>query len=142
MSKTWKIVIGVVGALVLVGVVALHVVGALYLRGRAGELGWEHVAARWEEAEGGRELEVELEDVDGDGVPDRGVVELPEAPVWMRGRFHRPGVGVLARGRGFAPFLFVGGLIRLARLGGLIALGIVLYRQWRKAHLATPPAGE
>jgi hypothetical protein len=37
-------------------------------------------------------------------------------------------------GRAFGPFFFVGRLIHLALLAGVVALGIVFYRKWRKAH--------
>jgi hypothetical protein len=112
----------------------------------------------WKSGEAHHELEVELIDDDGDGVPDRGKIELPvEMPFgpghFVDGRFgpggfdrfgsrFGPGRGMGFGGRAFGPFLFVRGLVRLAFLAGVIALGVVFYRKWRKAHPVTPPAVE
>ena len=100
------------------------------------------------------EQEVKLIDDDGDGVPDRGVIEFPmEMPFdrghFVDGRFGRRGFGCFGPGHrmgfgrhAFAPFLFVGGLVRLAFFAGVIVLGIVFYRKWRKAHPVMPPAAQ
>ena len=85
--------------------------------------------------------EIDLIDDDGDGVPDRGVIALPEETSFGRGRFidkrfgrfgpgHKMGFG----GRAFGLFFCVGGLFRLALLAGVVTLGIVFYRKWRQAH--------
>jgi hypothetical protein len=146
MAKKWKIIIGVAVALVVVACVAVPIVGAVLFRGRMHAFGWEpEEMHRWEPGEiQHHELEVELVDDDGDGVPDRGVIELPEGMPFARGLFgyFGPGRGMRFSGRAFGPFFFVGGLIRLAFLAGVIVLGVVFYRKWRKAHPVTPPAAE
>jgi hypothetical protein len=96
-----------------------------------------------------RQLEVQLIDDDEDGIPDRGVVDLPAdyrfAP---GGRFGSgPGRGFMPDARPndfpdyrFGPFFILGALFRLAVLGvvivGAFGLGLVLYHRWRPA----PPA--
>jgi len=95
-------------------------------------------------AAGNPQLEVKLLDDDGDGIPDRGVVEMPAGPNFNRdfgGRFDNRGTPPQAFGRGFhpepdhfnrpplLPFAFFGGLFCLTLLVGLAALGVVLYRR-------------
>jgi hypothetical protein len=97
--------------------------------------------------EGAAQVEVRLVDDDGDGVPDRGVIDLPAkgdfgrrgGPLGRGAHFGRgfgpgakqfgPGYGPFSRG--FSPFFIVGGLFRLAFLALLIGLGIYFYRRWR-----------
>lgn len=137
MSKRWKIIIGVVVALVIVGCVGLLITGAVLFRGRFHQPGWQPgMRPQGQSEEAHHQLEVDLMDDDGDGVPDRGVIELPGEMPFGRGRFDRfgPGHGMRFGGRAFGPFFFVGGLLRLAFLAGVIVLGIVFYRKWRKAH--------
>jgi hypothetical protein len=137
MARKWKIIIGVAVALAVVACVAVPIVGVVLFRGRMHAFGWEpEEMHRWESGEARhRELEVELVDDDGDGVPDRGVVELPEEMAFGRGHFiGRRFAGGRFGGRAFGPFSFVGGLIRLALLVGVVTLGLVFYRKWRKAH--------
>ncbi len=103
----------------------------------------------------GAQLAVRLIDDDGDGVPDRGVLDLPAGP-GFEPRFDSP--RTFGRGfdpgwdqdrftmRSFTPFVILGGLFRLAILAavlaGLVALGVVLYRQRRTpASPPSPPAG-
>jgi hypothetical protein len=174
MSDRWKVAIGVVVAVVVVtGIGLLRWSGVVYWAsgGERGwslgtyvyeilgwgseayraDFGWEPAAC--EDAECTAHLKVQLADDDGDGVPDRGVIEMPEGGILgaghIIGRFG-PGRGArfgrrlgLTRGRPFghtlAPFRIVGGLFRLALLGGVIALGVVLYRRRRKAQ-PMPPA--
>ena len=156
MAKKWKIIIGVAVALAIVACVAVPIVGAVLFRSRFHEFGWESEGLhRWRPDAAQRyESEVELIDDDGDGVPDRGVIEFPAEVSFgyghfagghfARGRFDRfgPGRGMGFGRRAFGPFLFVGGLLRLAFLAGVIVLGVVCYRKWRKAHPVTPPAAE
>jgi len=151
MEKKWKIIIGVVAALVIVGCVALPIVGAMFFRGRLHGTGWAPGPLhRWESMKTQHhELEVELVDDDGDGVPDRGVIEFPEEMSFGRGcpvggRFDRfgPRHGMPFGGHSSGPFFVVGGLVRLAFLAAVVVLGIAFYRQWRKAHPVTPPASE
>jgi hypothetical protein len=141
MAKKWKIIIGVAVALAVVACIAVPIVGVVLFRGRMHAFGWESEEMhRWEPGEARhRELEVELVDDDGDGVPDRGVIELPEEMSFGQGHFigRRFADGRFG-GRAFGPFFFVSGLIRLALLIGVVTLGVVFYRKWRKAH---PKAG-
>jgi hypothetical protein len=152
MSKQWKIVIGVVIALVVLGAVG----AAGFIAGRRSTL--RPLAQRPALS---RQLEVRLIDDNKDGVPDRGVVELPD-----QGPVDRPRQGAInpsfgpGRGEPFGrgvepgraqpfglfltPFLFVGGLIRgliaLAFLALLISLTIFFYRRWQPTRLAVAPA--
>jgi hypothetical protein len=77
MSKKWKIAIGVMIAAIVVAGVALAVWDAVTFRNRVHEYGWEPRAHQWG-PEATTQLEVRLVDDDGDGIPDRGVIELPE----------------------------------------------------------------
>jgi hypothetical protein len=107
------------------------------------------------------QLEVRLVDDDGDGVPDRGVIEIPDdlQPSWgygpsilrrssrqampfgfaqdkLRGGPHfGRGFGPHF-GQGFGPFLIVGGLFRLAFLALLVGLAVVCFRCWSRAREA------
>lgn len=151
MSKQWKIVIGIVIALVV-----LSAVGAAgFIAGRRSTL--RPLAQRPVVS---RQLEVRLIDDNKDGVPDRGVVELPNQGPVNRPRQEavnpsfRPDRGEPA-GRGFepgqprpsglflTPFLFIGGLVRgliaLAFLAFLISLTIFFYRRWQPTGLAAAP---
>ena len=153
MSRKWKIVIGGVVALVVILGIGLLIARVVHFRGGLHGGAWES-RPQCESEKAHYELEVELVDDDGDGVPDRGVIELPGEAAFGREHFFggRPTLGRSARcgpGRGmgfgghpFGSFPVVGGLIRLAFLAGAIVLGVVLYRQWRKAHPQAPPASE
>ncbi len=158
MSRKWKIAIGAVIAVVVVAGVALAVWGAVAFRSRGYPHGWEH--GEWG-PEAATQLEVRLVDDDGDGVPDRGVIEVPEGlhPGWgygpsttlRTGPHFGPGHGphfgrgygpsTMLRtgphfGWGFGPFLIVGSLVRLAFLALLIGLAVACFRCWSRAKEA------
>jgi len=175
MSKKWKIAIGVIIAAVVVAGVALAVWGAVTFRNRVYEHGWQPRAYKWgpeaetqlrcpESVEG----EVRLVDDDGDGVPDRGVIEVPAGLPFGRGfgpgggsrfgpghglhfgrgfgpsTFRRGSGQAMLRtgphfGRGFGLFFIVGGLFRLAFLALLIGLGVACFRCWSRAKEAREP---
>jgi len=153
MSKKWKIAIGAVIAAVVVAGVALALWGVVTFRNRVYEHGWEPRAHKWG-PEATTQLEVRLVDDDGDGVPDRGVIEVPMGLPFGRGfapgrapsnmlrtgsRFG-PGQSLGPHfGRGFGPFLIVGGLFRLAFLALLIGLGVACFRRWGRAKEAREP---
>ena len=153
MSRKWKIAIGGVVALVVVLGIGLPIAGMVRFRNGLRRGAWGS-RLQWESEKAHCELEVELVDDDGDGVPDRGVIEFPrEAALGrghfaggrlVRGRFARfgPGHGMGFGGRAFGSFRVVGGLIRLAFLAGAIVLGVAIYRQWRQAHPQARPASE
>lgn len=144
MSKGWKIAIGVVIAVVVIVGIGLPIAGLAIFRNWGHERSWRlGMVHRWEsEADvlppAASQLEVNLVDDDGDGVPDRGVIEFPTKAALAPGRgMHfgrgfRPGRGI--RGRAFGPFLIVGGLVHLALLAVVVFLSIALYRHWRKAQ--------
>jgi len=171
MSKKWKIAIGAVIATVVIAGVALAVWGAVTFRHRVYEHGWEPRAHKWG-PEATTQLEVRLVDDDGDGIPDRGVIEVPEdlqhgwgygpsilrrgsrqampfnfAQDRFRGGPHfgygfGPHFGrgpVLSLSKGFGPFLFVGGLFRLAFLALLIGLAVACFRRWSRAKETREP---
>jgi hypothetical protein len=176
MSRKWKIALGAVIAAVVIAGVALAAWGAVTFRNRVHEYGWEPRAHKWG-PEATTQLEVRLVDDDGDGIPDRGVIEVPEdlqygwgyGPSILRrgsrqampfdpstglragfaqdrlrggphfGRGFGPHFGrgsVLSLSKGFGPFLFVGGLFRLAFLALLIGLGVACFRRWSRAKEA------
>ena len=159
MSKKWKIAIGVVIAAVVVAGVALAVWGMVTFRNRIYERGWQPGVHKWGPGAATQlrcpelvEGEVRLVDDDGDGVPDRGVIEAPAGLPFGRGfglgrRLPSgPGHGLhFGRGfgphfgRGFGPFLVVGGLFRLAFLALLIGLGVACFRCWSRAKEAREP---
>jgi hypothetical protein len=120
MSKKWKVAIGVIVAAVVVAGIALAVWGAVTFRNRVQEYGWEPRAHKWG-PEATTQVEVRLVDDDGDGIPDRGVIEAPTG---------------LPFGRGFGPFFIVGGLFRLAFLALLIGLAVAFFRHrpWAKGQ--------
>ena len=155
----WKIAIVAVIAAVVVTGVALAVWGAVTFRNRVYEHSWEPRAYKWE-PEATTQLrcpelvegEVRLVDDDGDGVPDRGVIEVPAGLPLSRGcgpgrrlpfgsghglSFGR-GFGPHF-GRGFGPFLIVGGLFRLAFLALLIGLAVAFFRHRNRTKEAREP---
>ena len=153
MSKKWKVAIGVIVAAVVVAGVALTIWGAVTFRNRVHQYGWEPRAHKWVPDEATTQLEVRLVDDDGDGVPDRGVIEVPEdlQPGWGHGPLFLRGGSRQAMlrggphfgrgfgphfGRGFGPFLIVGGLFRLAFLALLIGLAVAFFRHrpWAKGQ--------
>ncbi len=140
MAKKWKILIGVVVVLVIVGCVGLPIAGAVLFRSPVREQGWGHgMMPRWESEEVHHRLEVELVDDDRDGVPDRGVIEFPEAlghGRFAHGRFDHfgPGRGAAFGGHAFGPFLVVRGLVHLVFFAVAVVLAVAFYCQWRKAH--------
>ena len=142
MSKKWKIVVGAIGVVVVVVGIGLPIWGMMAFRSRGYEHGWPPGAYRWE-PEAATQLEVDLVDDDGDGVPDRGVIDVPTAAALgpgrpfggvypeqrrgaQRGHFG-PGRG-LPFGPAFGPFLIVGGLFRLAFLALLIGMAVCFFR--------------
>jgi hypothetical protein len=158
MSKKWKVVIGGVVVLVVVVGIGLSVVGIVRFRTGLPDGAWgPRLGQAPEEAH--RELEVELVDDDGDGVPDRGLIEFPREAAFGRGhvfggRLHlgRSAFGHSARfgpehrmgfmGRAFSPFRVIGGLVRLAVLASAIVLGVFLYNRRRKAEPQASTASE
>jgi hypothetical protein len=139
MPKKWKVAIGVVVAAVVVAGVALAVWGVVTFRNTVYKHGWEPRAYKLE-SEATTQLEVRLVDDDGDGVPDRGVIEIPEDlhPGWGYGPHFGRGFGSHF-GRGFGPFFIVGGLFRLAFLALLIGLAVACFRRWSRAKEAKEP---
>jgi hypothetical protein len=156
MSKKWKIAIGAVIAAVVVSGIALAVWGAVTFRNRVYEHGWGPGEWRTEAAT----QEVRLVDDNGDGVPDRGVIEVPAGLPFGRGFGPGRGPSILRRGsgqamlrtgsrfgpgysphfgRGFGPSLFVGGLFRLAFLALLIGLAVACFHRWSRAKEAREP---
>ena len=171
MSKPWKIILAVGVVIIVIGLCLGGLVGLGFNRmqnfaaiNRATlEKPFPPGSGRFSQFEGrgrfdqdpsgqARQLEVRLIDDDDDGIPDRGVVDLPA------GRRGGPGDRFDARpGRGFAPdarpgrfpdtrfgpFLLLAGLLRLAVLGAVIVsavvLGLALYHRWRPAS-STPTA--
>jgi hypothetical protein len=141
MSKKWKIAIGAVITAVVVAGVALAVWGVVTFRNRIHQYGWEPRAHKWG-PEATTQLEVRLVDDDGDGIPDRGVIEFPTGLPYGQGfgpgrdLHFGPGHGLYFGlgfsphfGRGFGPFLIVGGLFRLAFLALLIGLAVAFFRR-------------
>lgn len=146
MSKTWKIVVGVAVAVVIVGV-ALSVWGMVTFRSRGYERGWMRGAHGWE-PEVATQLEVDLVDDDGDGVPDRGMIDVPKAAAFARGhgrpfgRGFGPGRG-LPFGSAFGPLRVVGGLARLAFLALLVGGAVLLLRRcWARRPVPEPSQQE
>jgi hypothetical protein len=153
MSKKWKVVVGVIAAAVVVVGIALPIWGMVAFRSRDYERGWAPGTYRWE-PEVATRLEVDLVDDDGDGVPDRGVIDVPTAVAFgpdcgrpfvhaRGGHFGRgfgPGRG-LPFGPAFGPFLIVGGLFHLAFLALLIGLAVFFFRRWfgPRPRWAHPP---
>ena len=152
MSKKWKVAIGVIVAVVAAGA-ALTVWGAVTFRNRVHEYGWEPRAYKWE-PEATTQLEVRLVDDDGDGIPDRGVIEVPAdlpfgrgfspgrrpSTMLRTGLSFGPGHGPhFGRGFGshfgwgFGPFFIVGDLFRLAFLALLIGLAVAFFHHLRRA---------
>ncbi|MBN1994718.1 MAG: hypothetical protein JW953_18620 [Anaerolineae bacterium] len=92
------------------------------------------------------QVEVQLLDDNGDGIPDRGVIDHPAQPTFGRQfgpdrHFHRE-AGYRQFDRGFAPFLFIGGLFRLAFLALLVGVGVFFYRRWRANRSPAPVNGQ
>jgi hypothetical protein len=176
MSKKWKIAIGVVVAIVIVCGIGLLHLGSVIYRSSGGERGWSpmaylseliwgpgasaHIprpgwgptAYKKEEAGAVTQLGVRLVDDNGDGIPDRGVIEVPTGLPFGRGFSpgrrlpFGPGRGLRFGGGfgphfgwGFSPFLIVGGLFRLAFLALLIILAVACFRRWSRAKEAREP---
>ncbi|MDH4136305.1 MAG: hypothetical protein OEW09_06245, partial [Anaerolineae bacterium] len=92
MSKKWKITVGALIAAVVVAGVALTVWGVVTFRNRVYEHGWQPGAHKWG-PEATTQLEVRLVDDNGDGIPDRGVIEAPAGLPFGPGRGSRFGPG-------------------------------------------------
>ncbi len=105
------------------------------------------------------QLEVQLLDDDGDGIPDRGVVELPGRGNFDRGfrpdrgfdRGFHPGQGFdrgfapgqrpgQFSGPRFSPLLVLGCLVNLAVLAGLAVLGVVMFQRRRPSTVMASPS--
>lgn len=142
MARKWKIIIGVVVALVVVACVVVPIMGAVLVRGRfhATGLGWPHMDRGW------------MADEDEDDVPEWGDGRFSGGGAFergqnvhgwtARGRSMRliPGCGMGFGGRAFGFFPFVRGLFDLVLLAAVVVLSVALYRQRRKAHAVTPPS--
>lgn len=161
MSKQWTIIVGVVAgvlALCLVGLVGVTIgrASSFAAMNRAG-VGMQNPRGFEQPGQierGGRfnqnpqaenrELEVTLFDDDEDGIPDRGVVEMPAGPAFnggFDGKFNNRGGPPQNFGRGldpgqrqfnrvpFLPLAPLAGLLCLSALGGLAVVGVVLYRR-------------
>ncbi len=146
MSKTWKIVIGVLIGAVIITAIALPVLGRFVF-----DWDWAPWRDRMHqvygvEVRGGTssQLEIRLVDDDGDGVPDRGVIEAPVAGTWPAVRGFTGWMG-LGHRLAFRPALgrtpLLGGLVRVALLALLIGGGIYLFRRWRRHPKPSMPAG-
>lgn len=131
MSRKWKVAVGVLTATVVVVAIVIGVGSVVTLQRSSGgyTLPWAP-RGHYGEPEVVSELEVRLLDDDGDGVPDRGVIDLPAAwaharPLGLDGdwRFHHrglePGHDLLFRPI-FGPFVALGGV-----MGALVLLGLV-----------------
>lgn len=165
MSKKWKVAIGIVIAVIVVSGIGLLRLGRMLNWNSDGKYGWNPAVyiselvwgtgastylpefgwdsvAHMGQAEWTTEWEVRLVDDDGDGVPDRGVIEAPTAAAFDRGfdlgcgspfgyahgkHFGR-GFGSGRAGRAFGPFLIVGGMACLAFFALLIGLGVDFFR--------------
>jgi hypothetical protein len=159
MSKKWKFAIGVIAAILVVGGLGLLHLSSVIYWSSGGERGWsprayiseliwgpgtsEYIpsfgrglAMHKGEAGTVSQFEVRLVDDDGDGVPDRGVIEAPAGLPFGRG--FSPGHG-LHFGRGFGPLFVTGGLFRLALLALLIGLAVACFRRWSWAKEAREP---
>ncbi len=159
MSKQWKIIVGIGVVLIIVTILCVGTAGFAISRSR-------NFRAVARQPEGVTQLEVRLIDDNEDGIPDRGIVDLPAGSSLESGvnspRSFRPGVepgrgrgfdSPRSFGRGFEPGRFpgsrfgplgiiLGGLFRLAGLAvvvGLIVLGVVLYQR-RGSQPSTPDA--
>jgi hypothetical protein len=163
MSKKWKIAIGVVVAVIVISGIGLLHLGSVIYRSSGGERGWSPAAYLAElvwgpeasaylprlgwgpaaykgEARAVTQLEVRLVDDDGDGIPDRGVIEAPTGLPFGRGfgpgRHSFFGVGHRLP---FGPFLIAGGLFRLAFLALLIGLAVACFRHWSRGKEVREP---
>ena len=144
MSNRKKVTIGVIAAIIIVVGGGLLRWGSVVYWNSDGERGWSLGAAAYEllgwDSEAYRDdfsreralydgegaLEVRLVDEDGDGVPDRGVVETSTGSVSAFS--HRTPFGRL-RGHGGK----LGGLMCLVSLALLGGLAFVFYRRRRKS---------
>jgi hypothetical protein len=130
MSKQWRIIASVISAIVVVDVMSV--------------VGWFNVVQNWtlvafaQNPDAVTQVEVRLIDDDQDGIPDRGVVDLPARVAYSRG--FEPDRGRPFRPP-FAPFALIAGLIRgligLAFLALLISLTVFIYRRWQPAPAVT-----
>jgi hypothetical protein len=140
MSKQWKVISGIILAVIVLNFACL--------------VGWFALIRRWtpplalaRSPRPAAPLEIRLIDDNKDGIPDRGVLDLPLNPfgpgrdrLW--GRDFEPG-----RPRPFtppfAPFFLIGsllrGLIGLAFLALLVSLTVFFYRRWQPAYAASSP---
>jgi len=130
-SRTWRIVIGVIAALVVVAAIGLVVAGMVF-RSRGfgparGYFGYRGQAGQ------ARQLELRLLDDNGDGMPDRGVMEMPQ-PGFL-GRTWGPGRS--GWGRPAFPFVLLG-LSHLAFPALLIGLVVCVVNRRRRAYPAPP----
>jgi len=101
MSRKWKVALGVVTATVVVVAIVIVAGSVVTLERSSGgyRLPWAP-RGYYGQPEVVSELEVRLLDDDGDGVPDRGVIDVPAAwgdarPLGPGGdwRFHHRGLG-------------------------------------------------
>jgi hypothetical protein len=129
MSRTWKIILGVAVGLIVLALIAVPIVGHLVF-------GWERGAVRdrlapWAQSAlpGEAGLQVRLLDDDGDGVPDRGVVEGMTGSGFPGGPMGR--IWGLRHSRPFTPFPILGGLVRVGLLVLLVVLIVRLFQRRR-----------
>jgi hypothetical protein len=118
-SRKWKIVIGVLVALVVVAAIALPIMGVLVFRSRMhGEQGWAPRMHRWEPGQG---------------------VQPPERGVRPYAYGFGPGRGMVVMRHAFWPFRLLGGLACLAFFVVALGLAFAAGRHWRKVHPAAVP---
>lgn len=142
MSKQWKVISGIILAVIVLNFSCL--------------VGWFFLIRHWTplaySPRPAAPLEIRLIDDNKDGIPDRGVLNLPARATFnpfgpgrdrLWGRDFEP-----SRPRPFtppfAPFFLIGGLLRgligLAVLALLVSLTVFFYRRWQPAYVAAAPA--
>ncbi len=136
MSRTWRIVLGVLLGLVALSLIAMPIVGHLAF-GWDGEgwRGWFHRSAGVVSPGVQSGQEVRLVDDNGDGVPDRGVIENPATGAYTYGP---GGMPMMAYGRPVHRLSFLGGLPRLLLV--VLVVGAIVWFVRRGRRGQQPPA--